>query len=334
MKRLLLLHTGGTFGMSPIEPHKTLQPGNIQDDIETYLPELKRIANLDIQVPFNKDSSDIGPEDWQLLVKIVQSNRDKYDGFIIIHGTDTIVFTAAALSFLLDTGEKPVILTGSQRPISSVRSDARGNLFNSIELSTHEIPEVGICFGNQLFRGNRTKKISIESYQGFESPNYQPLAKIGLNIQLFKQYFWQQPRKNDLKPLFNTQFTIIPVYPGLNPDSYQSILDSNIKSIILEAYGAGNLPVDSPDWIPFIEKTKIAGKSVFVISQSAHGAVDLELYLCGRRALEAGAISLGDMTLEAAIVKLMILQANENDQLKIEERMRQSIAGEIKDLQG
>jgi L-asparaginase len=224
-------------------------------------------------------------------------------------------------------------LTGSQRPISSVRSDARGNLINSIELATHEIPEVGICFGNQLFRGNRTKKMSIESYQGFESPNYQPLAKIGLNIQLFEQYFWQQERKYYLKPLFDTQFAVIPVYPGLNPESYQSIIDSGIRSIILEAYGAGNLPVDNPNWIPFIEKIKNAGKSVFVISQSAHGAVDLDLYLCGRKASEVGAVSLADMTLESAIVKLMILQANEKSQLIIEQRMRQSIAGEIKDLQ-
>jgi L-asparaginase len=329
MKNIFLLHTGGTFGMSPIEPSMTLKPGNIQDDIEKYLPDIKDIADIKIQVPFNKDSSDIGPADWKILTDLIHKNADNYDGFVIIHGTDTIVYTAAALSFVLNIGRKPVILTGSQRPLSSIRSDARGNLINSIELATYAIPEVGICFGNKLFRGNRTKKISIESYQSFDSPNYPPLAQIGLNIQLAKKNFWDQSRKEIFNPLFDNQFRVITVYPGLDPSLYEHVFNSNIKSVIIEAYGAGNLPVSEPNWIPFISKLKKSGKSVFIISQSAHGKVDLDLYECGRQAQEAGAISLRDITLEAAIVKLMILQAIENNQNKIDEMMIHSYSGEI-----
>jgi len=329
MKNILLLHTGGTFGMSPIEPSKTLRPGNIQGDIEKYLPDIKHVANLDIQVPFNKDSSDIGPPEWKVLADLIQINAEKYDGFVIIHGTDTIVYTAAALSFLLDIRRKPVILTGSQRPLSSIRSDARGNLINSIELATFEIPEVGVCFGNKLFRGNRTKKISIESYQSFDSPNYPPLAHIGLKIQLSKNNFRTDSRSEIFNALFDNQFTIITVYPGLNPQFYEYLFRSKNKSVILEAYGAGNLPVTEPNWIPFIAELKRSGKSVYIISQSAHGRVDLELYECGRQALDAGIVSLRDMTLETAIVKLMILQANEKEQNKIENMMTYSYAGEI-----
>jgi len=315
--------------MSPIEPSKTLRPGNIQGDIEKYSPDIKNIANLDIQVPFNKDSSDIGPLEWKILVDLIQQNADLYNGFVVIHGTDTIVYTAAALSFLLNIGRKPVILTGSQRPLSSIRSDARGNLINSIELATYEIPEVGVCFGNKLFRGNRTKKISIESYQSFESPNYPPLAQIGLKIQLSKSIFRNEPRNVNFKALFDNHLMVITVYPGLNPQFYKQVFRSNTKSVILEAYGAGNLPVTEPNWIPFIAELKSSGKSVYIMSQSAHGKIDLELYECGRQAQEAGSVSLGDMTLETAIVKLMILQANEKDQKKIEDMMIRSYVGEI-----
>lgn len=172
MKRILLIHTGGTFGMTPMAPENTLQPGRIEQDIASHLPDLSKMAEINIEIPFNLDSSNIGPDQWGEIYALLEKNYAQYDGFIIIHGTDTLVYTATAISFLAAKYSKPIIFTGSQRPLSAIRSDARSNLINAVELATRDIPEVTICFDNKLFRANRTKKQSIESYHGFDSPNY------------------------------------------------------------------------------------------------------------------------------------------------------------------
>jgi len=328
MKNILIIHTGGTFGMSPIEPTKTLKPGNIQSDIEKYLPEVHRIANLEIQIPFNKDSTNIGPHDWKLLFSILKREMNNYDGFVIIHGTDTLVYTASALSFLLGDLQKPLILTGSQRPLSSIRSDAKSNLINALELATMDIPEVAICFGNNLFRGNRTKKISIESYHGFESPNYPPLATIGLNIHLKKQNILKDRININLQPEFDPSAVVIHVTPGLNPQQYLPMIAGNTRVFILSGFGAGNLPNMEQNWIEFISKAADKNKLVFIGSQSPHGQVDLELYDSGILAKNAGALSLDDMTIESALVKSMLLLANFEDPNIIKKYFEQPLAGE------
>ena len=188
MKCVLIIHTGGTFGMTPMEPEQTLKPGNIEEQIDVYIPRIREKVDISIKIPFNLDSSNIGPVEWRILYTLISEEVENYDGVVIIHGTDTLVYTAAALSFFLLDLKKPVILTGSQRPLSALRTDARGNLINSVELATYDIPEVLICFGDRLFRGNRTKKMSIESFQSFESPNFPPLANIGLNVNINKGY--------------------------------------------------------------------------------------------------------------------------------------------------
>jgi L-asparaginase len=254
-----------------------------------------------------------------------------YDGFVIIHGTDSLVYTAAALSYLLLDLEKPVIFTGSQRPLSALRTDARGNLINAIELSTYDIPEVTICFGDKLFRGNRTKKTSIESFQSFESPNYPPLATVGLNVTIRDHYIVKKNKEIILHAQFDKDIHVIRIFPGLDPKPLQKLIEQTSRAVILEGLGAGNLPDLSNDWMEFISELRAKNILVFITSQSPHGSVDLQLYNCGRQAESAGAISLRDMTIEAAIVKLMLLLANFKDHVKISQLMQNHLAGELSD---
>lgn len=328
MKNILIIHTGGTFGMNPMKPDKTLQPGELESIFEKYLPMLNKIANIEVKIPFNLDSSDIGPVEWEKTYEIVYDNKDNFDGFVVIHGTDTLVYNSTALSFLLSDFNKPVIFTGSQRPLSEIRTDAASNLINSVELATKEINEVGICFGSNLFRANRTKKVSIESYHGFESPNCQPLATIGLNIKINNNLILQKQSTIHLKPIFNSKILNIRVYPGLMPDYYHEVIN-NIKAIIIEGFGAGNFPAADKKWVNFINKC--IDKNILVImgSQALHGKVDLELYKSAKEAKQSGAISLKDMTFEAALVKLMVLFGNYSDIEKIKEFFNSSLAGEV-----
>jgi len=329
MKNILIIHTGGTFGMNPVRPGKTLQPGDLENAIEKYIPNFESIANITIVTPFNLDSSDIGPEEWMKTFEIVMNHKDNYDGFVIIHGTDTLVYNATSMSYLTTGLNKPVIFTGSQRPLSKLRTDATSNLINSVELATYPMNEVGIYFGNNLFRANRTKKMSIESFLGFDSPNYPPLASVGLKINLHQKNLLNEIPTISLNPVFDTNILNIKVFPGLDPGCYENIIQSKTKAIIIEGFGAGNLPSKKNNWIPFIEKYVKRKKIVIIGSQSAHGNIDLELYKSGKDAQDAGALSLRDMTFEAALVKLMLLLGNFSDIEMVRQFFNVSIAGEI-----
>jgi len=329
MKKILIIHTGGTFGMNPVKPGNTLHPGDLENVIEKYIPNLYSIADISVTTPFNLDSSDIGYEEWVKTYKIVNEEKDNYDGFVVIHGTDTLVYNATALSYLTTGLNKPVIFTGSQRPLSKLRTDAVSNLINSVELATFPINEVGIYFGNNLFRANRTKKMSIESFLGFDSPNYPPLASVGLKINLHKNNLLNKNNKVLLDASFNSNILNIKVYPGLDPTCFESIISNNTKAILIEGFGAGNLPSGRNSWIPFIEKCINLGKIVIIGSQSFHGNIDLELYKNGKDAQSAGALSMHDMTFEAALVKLMLLLGNYSDLDTVKKYFSISIAGEM-----
>jgi L-asparaginase len=329
MKNVLIIHTGGTFGMTPVDPEKTLEPGNIEESLDQYVPNIYKIANISIEIPFNLDSSNIGPPEWCTIYEMIKNKMNFYDGFVIIHGTDTLVYTASALSYLLLDLEKPVIFTGSQKPLSALRTDARINLINSIELSTHDIPEVTVCFANKLFRGNRTTKDSIESFQSFDSPNYPALVTIGLNVAVNDNFIIKVREKLGLKARFDSGIQLLKIFPGLDPRPYHSLIDHSLRAIVLEGFGAGNLPAINNEWIDFITMVRRKNILVFMTSQSHHGSVDLKLYGSGRKAEKAGAISLKDMTVEAALVKLMLLAGNYSDQERVLKLMQVSLAGEV-----
>jgi L-asparaginase len=332
MKNIQLIYTGGTFGMLPVEPSKTLKPSTIQNNLLNYLPDIKKIANIDLKIAFNLDSSNIQLYHWQELAQIIVNNYYQFDGFVIIHGTDAMVYTASALSFILQNLSKPIILTGSQRSLAEIRSDARSNLINSLELATYKIPEVCICFGNYLFRGNRAIKISNTHYNAFASPNYPALAEVGLDITISNQILVTE-KKFQYKTDLSDSVFCFRFHPGLSPLNLKQLLKSSIKSVVIEALGSGNLACQENSLIPWIKEMNNVGKIIAVNSQSDYGKINLTSYESGVMAADAGALSCGDMTTTATIVKLMYLMGNYTDEiLKIKDMFTNSLAGEITEI--
>ena len=318
--------------MMPMEPDQILAPGNLQHQLLNRVPEIAQIAEISVQIPFNEDSSDLSIKEWDMLAKIIDSNMNGYDGFVIIHGTDTMVYTAAALSFSLLNLNKPVILTGAQRPLGSLRSDARQNLIDAIEVATKNIGEVLIVFGQNILRGNRSRKTSITSYDAFYSPNYPPIGEIGLNVELKKGLVWQTANKYKFSPGFDPSLLSIHIFPNCDPAFYKHIIQNKkIRAIMLIGFGSGNIPMKELQWLTFIEDTIAAGKVVFINSSSAHGKVDLHIYESGQKILGAGAKGCNDMTIETSVVKIMKALAISQDVKRVKEYVLKSIAGEIED---
>jgi L-asparaginase len=328
MKKILLIHTGGTMGMMH-NSDETLSSRRFVDEVFTHIPGIKDIAEIDFKSTFKIDSSNISIHHWVQLGSIVEEHLDRYDGFVIIHGTDTLSYTASALSYMLTNLPKPVILTGSQRPLSSIRTDAKNNLINAIELASYEIPEVCIFFDYKLFRGNRTKKVSIENFDAFTSPNFPVLAEVGLRVEI-KNHHRMPAGIFRFHKNFQNDVLCLRLFPGLNPAQLEPLVQTSARIFILEAFGAGNVPVMDESVIPFIKKVTAAGKLTAITSQSMNGAVDLNLYDGGKQAMEAGAISCVDMTTEAAIIKAMYLLGQfDGNVSKVRNNFHISIAGEI-----
>ncbi len=277
--------------------------------LQKEIPELFTIASIQVEKIFFEDSSDINFTHWITLSNYIYEHYDAFDGFVILHGTDTMAYTASALSFSLRNLSKPVILTGSQVPLSNIRSDARRNLVNSIELATHPIPEVTICFNDHLFRGNRCTKMNIGDFDAFSSPNFKHLAEIGLDIEFFHQ--WELPENPVInKPLFDNALHLIKIFPGLNPDLLQCLDLNKTRAIIFEAFGTGNFPLKGNySLLPFIKRCVDNGVYVIINSQAPFDSVDLTQYKSGREALKIGVLSAGDMTTEATVTKVMHLTA-------------------------
>jgi len=331
MKKILLIHTGGTFGMVPIEPTQVLAPGNLHQQINKHAPELYNLAEIDFETPFNLDSSNIAAPEWDYLANLIDSKMEHYDGFVIIHGTDTMVYTAAALSYTLRNLKKPVILTGSQRPLSKLRSDARENLVDAVECATMALPEVSIVFGQDIIRGNRAKKMSLSSYEAFQSPNYPFLGKIGLHIKLNPKAILENSDPYLFQSGFAGNVAIISVVPAMQTDPLFRAIKSGTQSVILVGFGAGNFPDISSEWISFIQKVSHSGIPVFIASHSVHGAIDLTIYESGEKAAGAGAIGLKDITLEASYVKLLKILSITSNRDSIESLILENWAGEISD---
>jgi L-asparaginase len=315
--------------MMPLQPSQALAPADIQELIIKYLPDIRSIAQIDFEVSFNIDSSNIQVEHWQKLGRLIQKKYRQYDGFVIIHGTDAMVYTAAALSFLLQGLDKPVILTGSQRPLAVIRSDARSNLINSIELATCDIPEVGIFFGTCLYRGNRTIKISNTSYKAFASPNNPALAEVGLDINL-SNYILKPGSELNYEDSFDDHVLCLRFHPGLSPKYLESFIDSPLRGIVIEALGVGNVSILTNSLIPWIERMSKAGKIVVINSQSPYGKVDLSRYECGNLIEDAGGIPASDMTTACSLIKLMFLFGQTpSDISKVKQKFLKPLAGEL-----
>ncbi|MGL4988706.1 MAG: asparaginase, partial [Cetobacterium sp.] len=315
LEKILIINTGGTIGMvntDDTNSYSPLRPAKSWSEVSKNHPSLNQFPTDYCQIPTLIDSSDMNPSIWIDIVQIIKKNYYKYRGFVILHGTDTMAFTASALSFMLKNLDKPVVLTGSQVPLITPRSDALQNLITSIQIAGNRIygvkniPEVTICFRDELLRGNRARKIDATNYFGFSSPNYTPLGEIGCEIKINDKKVLSMPKHEFyIDPCINSNVLIVEIFPGMNPIYIETLVKSHpeIKGIILKTYGNGNAPT-SENFITTLKNIIDSGVSIVNISQCATGAVKMGLYEASCALKEIGVISGGDMTPEAAITKL------------------------------
>lgn len=348
MKKLLLIYTGGTIGMSR-NPHTgTLEPFSFSH----LLANVPELTQLDAQIDNGQwadadgnplppiDSSDMSPELWIQLARTIAANYDAYDGFVILHGTDTMAYTASALSFMLENLTKPVILTGSQLPVGQLRTDGRENLITAVQIATATdseghalVPEVGICFGGALLRGNRTTKKSAEAFSAFASFNYPPLADVGVEITYHPDRILRPPFS-----IFNSQFSmdldsrviIFSLFPGIREDIIKHIIMApGVRGIVMRTYGSGNAP-QYPWLLRALRESTESGKVIVNVSQCIQGRVEMSRYDCGYHLQEAGVISGRDITVESAVTKLMYLLARYPDEPDaVRQFMTRSLRGEM-----
>lgn len=336
---VLIIYTGGTIGMVENSQTGSLEPFNFHHLLDK-VPELRQLGFSISTVQFEPpiDSSEIEPDSWVKLVHIIADNYDLFDGFVVLHGTDTMAYTASALSFMLENLNKPVILTGSQLPIGMLRTDGKENLITAIEIAAARrpdgspmVPEVCIFFENELMRGNRTTKINAENFNAFRSFNYPPLAKAGIHIRYNEHLIRRPDPTRPMKPhyLFDTNVVMLTLFPGIQESIIDSVLHvPNLKAVVLKTYGSGNAP--QKDW--FIQQLKEATERNIIIvniTQCPSGAVEMRRYETGLQLLQAGVISGYDSTPECAVTKLMFLLGHGLNHSELRRLMDSNLAGEI-----
>ena len=345
MKRpsILIIYTGGTIGMQRDE-NGTLIPFDF-NSIEKEFPAVRHL-NVDIDVHKMQpiDSSNVTPQLWTELARTVQQNYDKYDGFVVLHGTDTMSYTASALSFMFDNLRKPVVFTGSQIPMGIMRTDGRENLITAIEIAAASkngfpmVPEVCLYFQNKLFRANRTSKLSAEALNAFDSRNYPPLADVGVNITYNTAFIHYEEGWFDgefvAEPLrvtdgFDSNVVILKIFPGISETTLKAVLSvEGLRGVVLETFGTGNAP--TADWfINLLSETIARGITIVNVTQCVGGGVAMELYETGKRLQQVGVLSGYDMTTEAAVTKLMLQLGNSDQKESVVQGMLVSKSGEF-----
>ena len=332
--RVLIIYTGGTIGMVQDE-NGSLHPFAL-DRIYDAVPQLRACSYGIDSVTLDNiiDSSNMTPALWVDIANIIEREYQRYDGFVVLHGTDTMAYTASALSFMFKNLDKPVVLTGSQLPLGMLRSDGRENIICALEVASARlavIPEVCIFFDSHLYRGNRSTKINAENFDAFESYNYPSLAKAGINITFKEHLFLPMPTEPlQVRKRFDTRVAILKLFPGIGPEVVNAVLGSQgLQGVVIETYGSGNAPTD--EWfISALDNAIRRGVIVLNVTQCKAGAVKMRQYAASCDMDRIGVIGAGDITIEAAIAKMMCLLGEyPDDKEHVKLRLSQSLRGEI-----
>ncbi|MBP5635284.1 MAG: type I asparaginase [Bacteroidales bacterium] len=337
---ILMIYTGGTIGMKADPVDQTLKPFNF-DQILEEVPELGKFTCKIDSYTFDPliDSSDVEPSLWVALAELIRDRYGDYDGFVVLHGTDTMSFSASALSFMLEDLAKPVVFTGSQLPIGTLRTDGKENLISAVEIASAKgpdgravVPEVCIFFDALLLRGNRTTKVNAEGFHAFQSGNFPPLAEAGIQIR-YNTAFIRRPPVPDaplrIHTALDTRVSILKIHPGITPQVVRNILcGPQTRAVILETYGSGNAL--TKDWfLDIVREAAAMDKILLNVTQCLTGSVNMDLYATGRHLKDAGVLSGLDLTTESALAKLFFLMGTTQDNVRVRQELQKDLRGEI-----
>jgi len=336
MKRptVYIAYTGGTIGMKQTARGFAPSAGYLGAALKAQ-PEFQHHSLPEIylqEYPDLIDSSNVTPEHWNYMADDIANHYDEFDGFVILHGTDTMSYSASALSFMLDNLDKPVIFTGSQIPFSELRSDARDNLIGALQLAaTSEIPEVALYFHNSLYRGNCSSKTDSSGFAAYQSPNFPELASVGIDININRKFILEKPTAPlTIHKMQSVEIGTLHIFPGISADVLENYLRQPVKGLILLTYGAGNIPSHDQALVAMIKNACDRGVVIVNCSQCAKGTVDMSAYEAGSILERAGVVNAGDMMLESCVTKLMWLLSQHDDPIKVRNMMSQDLRGEIR----
>ena len=332
-KKILLIYTGGTIGMCRTEAGYAPKRGFLQETLGNlpalHHPDLPQWELVELDPLL--DSSNMTVVEWNRIGRIIEEHYPDFDGFVILHGTDTMAYTAAALSFSLENPAKPVILTGSQIPLYEMRNDGLENLLTAMTVAAQgRVREVALCFAHKLLRGNRCTKVSTSDLAAFSSPNFPLLAEIGTDIH-YNEMIPPVPatRPFRVQELKKIPIGIIKVFPGIQFELFEEIMSESLKGIVLETFGAGNIPGTADAILPIVRKARDNGTVLVICSQCLKGSVSLGTYETSAALKEAGAVCAYDMTTEAAVAKLYYLFSCGYDAETVKQKMEEDLVGEL-----